>query len=335
MRVIIDKEVVDAAANAQCVMKLHRLLGFAVEGRHVVIANPIDGFADWLSGLDQATRDAYQSGLELSARSASALDAGHATVRICSQQTGVWDNPISTLSLDDAVSLLDHPLGILVENAANDWHFLRRMMRASERQRLQYAVSRRWVEVLHGGGADLVPRLHDRASTPAGALRTFVLFDSDRRHPDELDSGWAPTAPEACQGFLNEAAAKARVADRYWRLNRRSIESYLPRAELEIKVGNTQGIPASAVDAFFRMQPEARWFFNMKKGLHGDRHVENAHRSKSLYASLTPADRAALHTGFGRNAADQFEESTAVDFNWDNDAVQEAAGAIPRIMRLL
>src|SRR3990167_7790631 len=254
MRVIIDKEVVDAAANAQSVTKLHRLLGFAVEGRNVVIANPIDGFADWLSGLD------------------------HATVHICLQQTGVWKNPISTLSLDEAVSLLDHPLGLLVENAANDWHFLRRMMRASERQRLQYAVSRRWVEVLHGGGADLVPRLHDRASTPEGALRTFVLFDSDRRHPDELDSSWTPTLSEACQGFLNEAEAKAKVADRYWRLNRRSIESYLPRAELEIKVSNTQGVPTGAVDVFFRMQPEARWYFNMKKGLNGDRPAENAHR---------------------------------------------------------
>ena len=233
------------------------------------------------------------------------------------------------------MSLLDHPLGLLVENAANDWHFLRRMMRASERQRLQYAVSRRWVEVLHGGGADLVPRLHDRASTPEGALRTFVLFDSDRRHPDELDSSWTPTLSEACQGFLNEAAAKAKVADRYWRLNRRSIESYLPRAELEIKVSNTQGVPTGAVDVFFRMQPEARWYFNMKKGLNGDRPAENAHRSKNLYAGLTPADRDALCTGFGRNAADQFGESSSVDFTWDNDAVLEAAGAIPRIMRLL
>lgn len=335
MRVIVDEDVVVAAATAQGVTKLHRLLGFAAEGRHVVVANPVNGFANWLSGLDQPTREAYQLALELSARSATTLDANAATVHVRLQQADIWAIPTSTLSLDKAVCLLDSPLVLIVENAANDWHFLRRMMRPSECQKIEDAISRRWVEVMHGGGADIKERLKERAKRRESCLRTFAMFDSDRRHPDELDPSWAPTASEACEGFHIEAAAKATVEDRYWRLNRRSIESYLPRAELEAKAASAQGVSSDAVEAFFRMPPEGQWFFNMKKGLKGDQHVENAHRAKSLYSGLNPSDKAALNMGFGRNVADQFNESSSVNFNWDTEALREAAISIPRIMRLI
>jgi hypothetical protein len=335
MRVIVDKAVIDAAANVQGVPKLHRLFSFAVDGQHVLIANPINGFADWLARLDQDTHDAYQIALDLSARTAVALDAEVSTVNVRLEADNDWDSPTASLSLDEAISLLNQPLGILVENAENDWHFLRRMMSESERRRFELSVSKRWVEALHGGGADIVKRLEDRSKYPARRLRTFVIFDSDRRHPDELHPDWAPTGTEACQGFQSEIAARNTVADRFWRLHRRSIESYLPKPEIESKAASTQSVRPGAVEAFFRMPKEARWFFNMKKGFHGDRNHENAHRAKNLYQNLSTEDKEALTNGFGGNLANQYESSTSVDFLWDEDALQEAATAMPRIMRLL
>ena len=82
MRIIVSKSVIDSAANTQGVVKLHRLLAFACVGRHALLANPVDGFNTWLKTLDEPTRSAYQTALNLSERSALALAHNVATIRI-------------------------------------------------------------------------------------------------------------------------------------------------------------------------------------------------------------------------------------------------------------
>lgn len=330
MKIVIDKAVVDASVNPSELPKLHRLFYFAYESRHVLIANPVDGFDDWLDNLDIGTRQCYESILQTSFRKAATLDANCSAVHIQQTNSSTWNCPVSILNLDDAITLLEQPLGLLVENAKNDAKFLRRMLRPSEARRFDEAQQKKWIEFLHGGGTDIVARMKDRGDRPETRLRTFAIFDSDRRHPDELDPAWVPRGAEKCAGFTFEVEAKRIFCDRYWRLNRRFIESYLPRSEIEM----VSSIDINKVAAYFRMPQNARYHFNMKKGFRGDSKEGNAHRAKDLYSGVCVDDKKALHEGFGSNLADQYSNSNTEIFQWDEDALQEAQSALSRIMRL-
>ncbi|MEB0195602.1 hypothetical protein QN411_30590, partial [Pseudomonas sp. CCI1.1] len=76
----------------------------------------------------------YQQALLLSIRSSSTLSIKTATVRITATDTPAnWDKFSATLNINDALNLLQEPLGNLLENANNDRHYLRRIIRSSER----------------------------------------------------------------------------------------------------------------------------------------------------------------------------------------------------------
>lgn len=335
MRVIADKAAIDAARNMNGVVNLHRLLAFACAGRHVLLPNPADAFNEWLDTLDGLTRSAYQRALELSARAAPALAHNVATIRIEAAATLSWNDPVSVLSLEDALTTLGQPLGIFVENADNDWHFLRGIMGSSDREKLQRAVENNWVEPLHGGGATLVQRIENRALHPGPKLRTFVIFDSDRRHPDELHPAWAPVAPVSCQGFLTEAAAAAVAAGRFWRLSRRSIESYMPARELSSHAEENGNIGRPVAEAYLRMPRVSQWYFNMKRGFSDDNSQENVGRCKTLYDGVSPGDKDLLKNGFGRKLAERYKGTQDREFDWDADARAEASVAVSNLMRLI
>lgn len=332
MIIIISSGVINNLSNTVGVLKLHRLLSFAAEGRHSIIIDSAEEVTDWLDTLDVPTRTAYSQAIALSARTIATLPKDVSVVKVVAgEQSLVWDRPVAELCADDAIRLLEEPLGILLENSTNDWCFLRRIMRSAERIKLQRAVDSRWAEPLHGGGSDITQKLKERASTEPKRLRTFVIFDSDRRHPDELHPSWAPRPPEACQGFTTESAVKNANVGGYWKLDRRFIESYLPKQEL------LKAIPGKelSVSAFFRLDKNGQWYFNIKKGFKEDSKVANAHRAKSLYVNVPLEDKELLEEGFGSKIANQYSSSDSVEFDWDGDARHEALLAVPQLMRLL
>ncbi|MBG5815993.1 hypothetical protein I5E63_15050 [Pseudomonas aeruginosa] len=331
MIAILSEGVISAISKTPEVLKLHKLLWFASEGRHALIPESDKEISGWLNTLDQPTRSAYEQALALSARTIATLPNDIATVKITSSRAAIWRHPLAELGIDDAIKLLEEPLGILLENAKNDWHFLKRIMRSPERTRLQRAIDARWAEPLHGGGSDITQRLSERTSTEPKRLRTFVLFDSDRRHPDELHPDWAPQPPEACQGFKTEIAVAHSGIGGYWRLNRRFIESYLPRQEL-VKAAPAK---ADSISALFRLHQYGQWYFNIKKGFKDDAKIENAHRAKDLYANITHQDAQLLEDGIGSRIANQYSTSDTIEFDWDSEARQEALSAVPQLIRLL
>jgi hypothetical protein len=99
-----------------------------------------------------------------------------------------------------------------------------------------------------------------------------------------------------------------------------------------MKARASQGVNAGAVEAYFRLSKEGRWYFNMKKGFKGD---ERAGRSRDLYLTVNCDDRQALYEGFTRNLAERYTESVDVEFDWDREALDEAAESLPRLMRML
>lgn len=331
MKAIVCEGVVPTRARSNDVSMLHRLLYFAIEGRHIVLFESASELEDWLNTLDTPTSQAYRQAVNISSRLSTTLTQDTATVRIAEIEQEHWETPTSTLTIANAINLLAEPLGIVLENAKNDWNFLIGIMRKSERDIVQKAFERRWLEAVHGGGSDIKQLLADRKTNPSTRLRTFSMFDSDRRHPDELAPNWEPINQEACQGYINEISAQSAAIGGYWRLTRRFIESYIPRHELE----KVNGVPQGAIDAYFRLSRHGRWYFNMKKGFKGDEPAENAHRAKNLYSAVSQEDRAVLKNGFGRKLADRYQLSGTEEFAWDSDALHEATTELPKLMRLL
>jgi hypothetical protein len=333
MKVIVSADALRNLIGSPDSYKIHSLLQFSIEGRHLILFDDQLLFHEWIALQDPALKDLYFRTCEFSARAASSKASNASTVFITDGVNAVWDDPISRLPIDHALDLLREQLGIFVENADNDWQFLVGLMRPAEREQVMKHLSKGWLAPLHGGGATLPQRIRDRANAPFRALRTFAVFDSDRRHPFELDGTWSPTAPEACQGFVVEHVANEYLSSRYWRLARRFIESYMPIEEIRAAISGN--IPGAAPDAFSRMSKDEQWYFNMKRGFSGDSPVENAHRCKDLYANVPTDDKIALQNGFGRKLADRYSELMLREFNWDNATIQESSNAISNLMRLI
>ncbi len=333
MKVHISQAVVASAIGTRDLLKLHQLLLFACEGRHVVLFDTPSALNECLNTIDAGSRSIYSTALGQMERVAAQLPANAAAIRIENTASPSWDDPLAVLPLDRALAALSVPLGIIMENATNDWCFLLGIMRPSERDRIRKAVDKGWAKPLHGGGSNLRTELPRRLERQEEALRTFVMFDSDRRHPDELTATWEPTRTEACQGFVIQKLLHPQLQQRHWMLKRRFIESYMPESEMnkEAMLNNR----ADAVNAFFRMSQHARWYFNMKKGFKGDESIENRHRCLDLYVGVANADRVLLHEGFGRKFADQYQQALTYEFDWDAEARQEAFDTLPRLMRLL
>lgn len=337
MKVIVSGEVISAISGTVDVVKLHELLLWASKGRHAVFSDPPQSLTTWLDTLDEASRSAYTNAIRLCARQAATFPDDAATIHIVPSGAAVWSDPIATLTLDDALRVMNESLGVLVENSTNDWYFLCKIMRPSERGRIQNAVKNGWVTALHGGGSTLIDQVQSRMQAPAKALRTFVLFDSDRLHPDELKPEWSPARegkrPAACQAFEWEQEFKQNLAQRYWMLKRRYIESYMPLSEIGAASSDTTH--TSAVEAFTRIPQAARWYFNMKKGFAGDEKRDDKERCRDLFAQVTDPDRLALEHGFGSKFADHYGANDQNEFDWDEDARKEAERALPNLMRLI
>jgi len=331
MKVVVLNSAVESAIGAEEFSKINQLILYAIDGRHVVIFESSEAEMLCLNQFSESCRESYRKFLDSSKRKAVLFPGDAATVRIVFDGAECWNDPEAVLKLDSAISLLQEPLGIFVENSENDWFFLKGIVRRADREKLEKAVEKGWVVCLHGGGSNINQQLLSRKNIPCRCLRTFVLSDSDRCHPDELKDGWAPVKPESCQGYDLELILKEYYKNRYWVLKRRFIESYIPKVELE-KSGFFLN---NVICAYFSMGNNERWFYNFKKGFGGDSQSENRNRSRDLYSHLPTDIKELLKDGFGRAAANVYKETKDHEFDWDLDALEEAAVCTKNLLRLI
>lgn len=275
------------------------------------------------------TKDAIDLGM----RECLAIDL--ARVRIDQSANPDWSDDEAILPLDQALQVLEEKLSFLVEDERNDWNFVRGMMLQSQRERLQNYVDMGWAEPVHGGGTGIRARLEARLGKPHKLLRTVMIFDSDRLHPDELKEDWNPEQSgikeHECPAFDWERFAKKTLGSRYWRLKRRFIESYMPISELEIAAGAQNKM--DAFNAFCTMSEVCRWHYNMKGGFAKD--ATHQQRHLDLYSAVKEDEKRALDNGFGKKLAAHYEHALEREFNWDDDAREEARLNLPRLLRLL
>ena len=334
MKVIISENVVTAVAGTGNATKLHRLLAFASQGRHTIILDPPSCLDAWLASIDEGSRGDYQKAIDLSARDAAVLASDAGTVRIDQAATEVWADPEATLPLDFALRVLDEKLSFLVEDSGADWNFLQGILPKSQRERLQHYVAQGWAGPVHCGGSGIMARLEERFGKAHEGLRTALMFDNDRLHPNELEESWQPKDSgiknHECNAFKWEQFAKENLPRRYWRLRRRFIESYMPKSELKTAIAADKN---STFDAFWRLPPESRWHYNMKLGLAKDK--PHQARQIDLYSAIDADDKEALQPGFGTKLAKHYKHALQREFDWDEAAREEVKTNLVPLMRLL
>lgn len=332
MKVIIYDEALDVPLHH--VYKLQTLVGYAFEGRHIIDFESDAGREKCLEWYPLDLRDVCRDAIENQLRKDANRSANAVEIHVKSASGSQWGDPIATVSLDDAYRVLGEPLGILVENYENDWNFLLGVIGTSHKRTLEDALREGWVKRVHGGGSELKKQLLERKGSPAERWRTFALFDSDRRHPDELDPAWRTKDQESCEGFDAEQIARQHFPKKYWMLQRRFIESYMPKKEFDDHHASRTA-NSDTVQAFFRMTKPQKWYFNMKGGFEADDKPQNRHRSRDLYQGVSMEDLEALKRGFGKSLAEHYVHAKDRDFDWDLDARDEAKTLIDLLMRLL
>ncbi len=316
---------------------LYQILIDVAEGRHRAEVDEA-AFEAWLQNQDPGLADDLRTGLRSSARLAREEPANVATVEIVPQGLPDWNDPVARLPLDMAARLLSEPLGLLLENFEHDLDFLKAHLPPGMLANIKKQIDEGWILVLNGGGSVLGDHLRQRAEEPVRRLRTWVMFDSDRLHPDEQEPAWDGRAPNgkdaSCQALGWTTTCDSEYHERFWALHRRSIENYLPMSELEV-YDSREPDHLDWVGAFARLSDAQRWYFNMKRGLAGDRTDPALSRTRGQYDNLPGPDRALLERGLGRHLSDHYKMAMQRRFAWDDQARDEAKAALADLQRLL
>lgn len=233
------------------------------------------------------------------------------------------------LPLGEAMRLLRAPLRIIVEDEVHERAFLVAACNEHDRRRLLTAEQDQWLRFEHGGGGAM-----DRLFNPthpasiSGTLRKFRVFlmrDSDGYVPGHRS--------EQCEKFVRKCQ-DCGLDDpvRFHILERRFIESYLPREALDHWASdpdgspNNKGVPdrTSVVDAWAMLSREQAAHYPMKNGFEGDDTALRALRKPTvecsdmdglrvptLYASLERGVFTKLRRGFHKHVSHHFADSAA------------------------
>ena len=192
------------------------------------------------------------------------------------------------LTPENAFQLADEPLCILVENRFSDGPFVERVVKElDESLRILWDQPRAPIRIDSVGGKGQMPQeVERRTSGKPYRPRLVAMVDSDRKSPDADASRNARRLLRACEKWKLPC----------WILAKREAENYLPRVLLLARqdVGEDH---ERRIDAWGRLNDDQKNFFDMKHGLPGV--LSNV--EQKLFGGLSPADRAVLSGGFGRN----------------------------------
>lgn len=294
----------DSLFTSSPTLQLLSVIRLGFEGWHLIQTDPVfDPAADravnrWLARQDESAREEVQLTFEMGLEEAALGIPLERSLRITEDPASDWSANPPCVSLEVALPLLRAPLRVLVENRQNDGAFLQTVAPRPWREKLRQAIQRRWIELEHGGGADMQARL--ATLTREEALRLWAMFDSDAREPGK---------PSELSERLCGTCHQQKVP--YHRLQRRSIENYLPVKALESWAytggRNRRSSRRRIVAAFSHMQPEQRHHYNMKGGFERDRRSPGSKIPPMYDEHLENPD---LQHGFGNDIADLFQERT-------------------------
>jgi hypothetical protein len=289
------------------------LVLLAMHEQHSVLADPT-AMLSWCSKHLKLHCDYFKTRLASAQGRANAL-----TIQISPDgATAVTSDPPWFLTAGAACTLVSSPLRLVLENNRSDQLFVESTVSSFSNW-----CSRRWIAPTMGGGSEMKKDIDATSPHSVERWRTFYLFDSDRLHPVELSADWLPPAGDGCQGHTFERACANMPRERWHRLNRRSIENYLPQSVLSAANSTaTAALSGSSVGIM-------AYFYNVKTGLSGDgvfpsdpKKTVRASRSQKFWAALPPPDITALEKGFGTKISEEFRNVPA-NFPWPADVIAE------------
>ena len=289
------------------------LILLAIHQQHVVLARP-NAMLAWCAENLRLYDEYFRT------RLASAQSRTN-SLKIKVSPTGadaVAGNPPWNLTARAARELVNRPLRLVLENDQSDRLFVESTVPSFSRW-----CSNGWVSPAMGGGSAMEKDIAASTSDVVAKWRTFYLFDSDRLHPSELTVGWTPPSGDGCQGHNFEVACTGLPRARWHRLERRSIENYIPQAVLQnVNPTATSTLFGASVGLMAR-------FFNMKRGLRGDgvsppnpNKVIRATRCRGFWSSLPAAEVTSLESGFGTDVSDEFRNVPSAHA-WPEDVLHE------------
>jgi hypothetical protein len=281
--------------------------------QHAVLANH-EEMLQWCAEYLQLFEAYFKTRL-----AAAQPRAGSLTIRISpAGASDVTSPPPWGLNAEATRKIVGRPLRLLLENDSADKLFVEATV-----TRFSGWCTKGWIQPEMGGGSAMKAKIDTAAAHELERWRTFFMFDSDRLHPSEFDTGWKPPSGDGCQGHAFEVACASMPPRRWHRLQRRSIENYLPARVLTlIEPKATASLASTVVGGMAH-------YYNMKKGLAGDgvspadpKKSIRAARSRGFWLSLPQNDRDALEAGFGGSISDEFG-NVPHNHPWPADVLDE------------
>jgi|GEM_PF-3955217 len=323
MRIILDKSVLQPDAVDQLAL-LAVIQQCREPDRHFLVAAK-EEFDRWRAQMPKNLSNAVETVLRSGAtqrRSRSTPEVKIVAGKSCWRNKNDAGDDCPKLSPADAVRLLQVPLCVLVENARSDGAFIQRMSLGSNRERLERALRMGWLMFEQAGGLGEMTKMLDKIRNLDDAkpetwvrwLRLCVVFDRDAHEEDctfpSEDSDKALEALNALRSTVGQNWPRG------FRLERRAIENYLPKAGLESYVGrvvkdrNEQSRRKSAFDAYYHPQmndpngsDRLRASYCVPEGLNKDK-KDTSH----IYANLDDERKEALAKGFGKDVKHLWKE---------------------------
>jgi hypothetical protein len=285
-------------------LHVHAICTLAFDGRHRLIVQDDQSpdFRGWLGSMSQAIQNQWDVALRTSYL-LEAHEPARRKMRVTAQGSADWSAAVPNLALADAAIYLGQPFRAVLEDWRSDRAFLNAVAQPEFRKALVDLERLGGLTFENGGGISnqTVKLRADGQGGPREASRIWAMFDSDALCPG-MPSGQAVHAAQVC---IDNAIA-------FHRLERRSIENYLPKDELRgWAFSRAKGIAERrrVFEAFLELSDDQRYHFNFKAGFHGDESRDDRANVGSLYDGLAPGARAALQTGFGAHIAEIFHSS--------------------------
>jgi hypothetical protein len=282
----------------------------AEDGRHSFAIDQIEELlrSQWVGQRGADTRDLLR--LAATSRSVDALrDRQTVTIDSSIRRGGLLTQGRNTsVHPLDAVLFLSTPFQVIVENEWFDGGFILWMAKGLGFTQLIRAYHQHRFTFRHAGGKDSIVRSarvfsesvwprSDRTTHRAFRQWMCIVLDNDARAPSDDPNRAIVEESQSHVIFVHQ-------------LQRRSIESYLPRKHL---LPLDSGVPfGRKVNALFRMTDVQRRYYHMKRGFRFTRSVAATKANfmasgdvtagqKALYADLGEDDWNLLMDGFGRS----------------------------------
>lgn len=204
MRVeITDRALMSAAPDCGDVLLLS-IFAMGIIERHRIFVSDPDVLNSWMPTASQGLiRDEVELALSTSEQADAQGTRRIHTIIVDDTVAEQWSLPstegehLARLRPRAALSLLGRPLRVLLENRRNDRDFLLAFSSAAQRQELEGAAQRGWLDFSTAGGiTGLIAILDEEEEQhPDQLLRTVAIADSDARYPGAPSRAYAPINP--------------------------------------------------------------------------------------------------------------------------------------------